>query len=81
MNYIALRDVNLSYTFPSNIASKIGAKNLSLTAAAHNLGYLLNSMPNGENPEAVRGTAAAEFRLRSFNGVTTNFTFTVNATF
>ena len=81
LNYIALRDVNLSYTFPSNIASKIGAKNLSLTAAAHNLGYLLNSMPNGENPEAVRGTAAAEFRLRSFNGVTTNFTFTVNATF
>ena len=81
LNYIALRDVNLTYTFPSNIAGKIGAKNLSLTAAAHNLGYLLNSMPNGENPEAVRGTSAAEFRLRSFNGVTTNFTFTINATF
>ena len=81
LNYIALRDVNLSYTFPSNIAGKIGAKNLSLTAAAHNLGYLLNSMPNGENPEAVRGTSASEFRLRSFNGVTTNFTFTINAAF
>ena len=81
LNYIALRDVNLTYTFPSNLAGKIGAKNLSLTAAAHNLGYLLNSMPNGENPEAVRGTSASEFRLRSFNGVTTNFTFTINATF
>lgn len=81
LNYIALRDVNLSYTFPSHIAGKIGAKNLSMTAAAHNLGYLLNSMPNGENPEAVRGTSASEFRLRSFNGVTTNFTFTINATF
>ena len=81
LNYIALRDVNLTYTFPTEWAGKIGAKNLALTAAAHNVGYLLNSMPNGENPEAVRGTSASEFRVRSFNGVTTNFTFTINATF
>ena len=81
LNYIALRDVNLTYSFPENIASKIGAKNLNLTLAGHNLGYLLNSMPNGENPEAVRGTAAAEFRVRSFKGVTSSFTFTINATF
>ncbi|MBQ4484713.1 MAG: SusC/RagA family TonB-linked outer membrane protein [Prevotella sp.] len=81
LNYIAFRDLSLSYQFDSNIANKIGAKRLSLTAQAHNLGYLLNTMPNKENPEAVAGTTAAEFRIRQFSGVTTSFTFTLKATF
>ena len=38
-------------------------------------------MPSGENPESVSGTAAAEFRVRSFQGVTSSYTFTVNMTF
>lgn len=81
LNYIAFRDLSLSYQFDNNIANKIGAKRLSLTAQAHNLGYLLNTMPNHENPEAVAGTTAAEFRIRQFAGVTTSFTFTLKATF
>ena len=81
LNYIAFRDLSLSYRFDNNIASKLHAKGLSITASAHNLGYLLNSMPNKENPEAVSGTTAAEFRVRQFTGVTTNFTFTINASF
>lgn len=51
------------------------------TATGHNLGYLLNSLPNKENPESERGTSAHEFRIRNFDGVTANFTFTINATF
>lgn len=81
LNYIAVRDLSLSYTCPGNWANKIGAKGLTLTANAHNLGYLLNSMPNHENPEAVAGTTTAEFRIRQFSGITSNFTFTINATF
>ncbi len=81
LNYIALREIALAYTFPQSIASKIGSKNLALSFTAHNLGYLLNSMPNGENPEAVRGTSAAAFRMRNFDGVTSSFMFTLNATF
>lgn len=81
LNYIALRDISLSYRMPSSICSKIKANNLTLTLAGHNLGYLLNSMPNGENPESVRGTSASEFRIRSFEGVTSSFTFTINAGF
>ena len=81
LNYIALRDVSLSYSFPKRITESLKAKNLSLTFAGHNLGYLLNTMPNGENPESVRGTAASEFRIRSFEGVTSSFTFTINASF
>ena len=80
LNYIAFRDVSLSYMFDNKIAHKIGVSNLSLTAAGHNLGYLLNTMPNKENPEAVAGTTAAEFRIRQFSGVTSSFTFTLRAT-
>lgn len=81
LNYIALREVSLSYRMPQSIADKIRAKSLTLTATGRNLGYLLNTMPNGENPESVRGTSAGEFRIRSFDGVTSNFTFTINASF
>lgn len=81
LNYISLREVSLSYTCPQFIASKIGAKSLSLTASGHNLGYLLNSLPNKENPESVRGTSASEFRIRNYDGTTASFTFTINASF
>lgn len=81
LNYVALREISLSYTLPQNIASKIGSRGLTLTATGHNLGYLHNSLPNGENPEAVRGTNSHEFRIRTFEGTTASFTFTINATF
>lgn len=81
LNYIALREIALSYSMPSSICQKIRANHINLTLAGHNLGYLLNTMPNGENPESVRGTTASEFRVRSFEGVTSNFTLTVNVGF
>jgi iron complex outermembrane receptor protein len=81
LNYIALRDVSVSYAMPQTICRKLSAKNMTLTLAGHNLGYLLNTMPSGENPEAVSGTAAAEFRSRSFQGVTSNVTFNVSLGF
>ena len=81
LNYIALREVSLSYSLPTNWASKVGAKGINLTATGHNLGYLHNSLPNNANPESVRGTNSHEFRIRSLEGTTASFTFTVNAQF
>ena len=81
LNYIALRDISLSYRLPSSACEKIKAKHCVLTLNGHNLGYLLNSLPNNINPESVSGTAAAEFRIRSLTGVTSSFTFTVNVGF
>lgn len=81
LNYIALRDVSLSYRLPASACARIKAKRINLIASGHNLGYLLNSMPSGENPESVSGTAAGEFRVRSYSGVTSSFTFTVNVGF
>ena len=81
LNYIALRDISLSYRLPSKACEKIRAKHCTLTFNGHNLGYLLNSLPNNINPESVAGTAAAEFRIRSLSGVTSSFTFNVNVGF
>lgn len=81
LNYIALRDISLSYRLPSSACQKLKAKSCMLTLNGHNLGYLLNSLPNNINPESVSGTAAAEFRIRSLTGVTSSFTFTVNVGF
>lgn len=81
LNYIALREISLSYILPSKISSKIGAKNLSLAFSARNLGYLYNTMPNNENPESVRGTRSTEFRVRNFSPYTANYTFTISAGF
>ena len=81
LNYIAFRDLSVAYAIPDKWANAIKCQGITLQANAHNLGYLLNTMPNKENPESVRGTAAAEFRIRNMQGVTTYFTFTINARF
>lgn len=81
LNYVALREVSLSYTLPQNIASKIGSRGITLTATGHNLGYLHNSLNNNINPESVRSTSSHEFRIRGYEGTTASFTFTVNAQF
>ena len=52
LNYIALREVSLSYRMPGKIADKIGASGINLTLTGRNLGYLLNSLPNNFNPES-----------------------------
>jgi iron complex outermembrane receptor protein len=81
LNYIALREVNVSYSFSTKTAGKIGAKSLSLSLVGRNLGYLLNTAPNHENPESVRGTTAQSFRMRSFSPYTASYIFTINAGF
>ena len=81
LNYIALREVSLSYRLPKSWAQKISASNLSVTITGRNLGYLLNSLPNNFNPESLRGTQAGQFMIRSVSPYTASYTFTINATF
>ena len=81
LNYIAFRDLSIGYAIPDTWARAVKCQGITLQANAHNLGYLMNTMPNKENPESVRGTAASEFRVRNMQGVTTYFTFTINAKF
>ena len=81
VNYIALREISLSWRMPQAWAGKIGASNINLTVAGRNLGYLYNSLPNNFHPEALRGTAAGQFMSRAVNPYVANYTFTINASF
>lgn len=81
LNYIALRDISINYRMPANYAKKLGASTINLSLAGHNIGYLLNSLPNHFNPESLRGTQTAQFLMRAVNPYITNYTFTINATF
>lgn len=81
VNYIALREIAVTYRLPANICKKIGSNGISVTAAGRNLGYLLNSLPNNMNPESLRGTDAAQFLIRSASPYVANYTLTINATF
>ena len=81
LNYIALREVAVSYRVPAEFCKKIGSKGLSLTASGRNLGYLLNSLPNNFNPESMRGTSSSQFMIRSVSPYVASYTFTINATF
>jgi iron complex outermembrane receptor protein len=81
LNYISLREITLSYKLPQSVAQKMKANSMNLSLTGRNLGYLLNNMPNGENPEAVRGTSASEFRVRTFSPFTANYMLTINIGF
>lgn len=81
LNYIALREISLSYRMPNKIANKLKASGINLTLTGRNLGYLLNSLPNNFNPESLRGTQASQFMIRSVSPYTASYTFSINATF
>ncbi len=82
VNYVALRNVTLSYNLPVSIARKFKANSLSVALNARNLCYLYNSLPNHINPESFRGTSSTEsFRERSFSPYTASYTFTLSVGF
>lgn len=81
LNYIALREISLNYSFDKKLLAPIHATALSLGFSARNLGYLYNSLPNNLHPESVRGNRAGEFRIRAFQEYTANYMFSLNVSF
>ncbi len=82
VNYIALRNISVSYSLPATLARKMKASTMSLALNARNLGYLYNSLPNNLNPESFRGTTSTEsFRERSFSPYTASYTLTLSVGF
>lgn len=82
VNYIALRNISVSYNLPTVLARKMKASSLSVALNARNLGYLYNSLPNHLNPESFRGTSSTEsFRERSFTPYTASYTLTLSVGF
>lgn len=81
VKYIALRELSFGYVVPKPFCQRLGIQGLNLSLSARNLGYLYNSLPNGLNPESVRGNTSGEFRERGFVPNTASYTFTVGLDF
>ncbi|MFJ1377069.1 SusC/RagA family TonB-linked outer membrane protein [Capnocytophaga canimorsus] len=51
--WLMLREITLGYRLPEDICKKFGANYLRLGVTARNLGYLMNKLTDGLNPESV----------------------------
>jgi len=60
-SYIALRTVNLGYTFPVNWMNKIGATRARIYVSGQNLWYQKASNYTGFNPESVDNTSPINY--------------------
>ncbi len=59
-DYLALREVSLSYTLPKHWAKKVFCENISISATGQNLGYLSAAMKTMTNPETHTGDGGYE---------------------
>ncbi|MCH3885311.1 SusC/RagA family TonB-linked outer membrane protein [Tenacibaculum aquimarinum] len=60
-SYIALRNVNIGYTFNRDLLDKIKLSNLRVYATGQNLMYLTASDYTGFNPESINTTSATTY--------------------
>ena len=60
-SYVALRTVNLGYTLPNDISSKLKLTKLRVFATGQNLMYLTASDYTGFNPESIDNTTATTY--------------------
>jgi len=52
-SYVALRNVNLGYTFPKSLTNKMSLSKLRMYAGAQNLIYIMAKNYTGYNPEGI----------------------------
>ena len=81
VNYISLREISAVYRLPQSVASKLGARKMSVALTGRDLCYLYNSLPNNLHPESIRGTMTTDFRERGAIPYTAGFMVTIAADF
>ena len=57
-SYVALRNVNIGYTFTKDVVSKIGIDNARIYMSGQNLMYFTADGYTGFNPESINDTSA-----------------------
>lgn len=60
-SYIALRNINIGYTFPESVTNKLHLSKLRLYATGQNLVYKTAAGYTGFNPEAIRTTSPTTY--------------------
>ncbi len=51
--WFALREISIGYRLPEKVCEKMGMNYLRLGVTARNLGYLINKLDDGMNPESI----------------------------
>ena len=68
-SYLRLRNLQIAYTFPSQLIDKIGIKNLKVFATGQNLVTLFDDMPPGVDPNVPSSTTGSYYPVnRVFSG-------------
>ncbi len=76
--WFALREITAGYRLPEKICKKFGANYLRLGFTARNLGYIINKLTDGLNPEAV--SSNDPLRPMDIGGVPFSRSYTFNLT-
>ncbi|QZT37209.1 hypothetical protein K5X82_18585 [Halosquirtibacter xylanolyticus] len=77
-DYIKLREVAVSYTFPSKWSKSIGIQKLTLSAMGRNLFYIYKSIPNIDSESTLGSNSFVE---NSFYPSTRSYGFGINVSF
>ena len=80
-SWVALRQVSIGYTLPSNFTKKIKFNSLRVSLTGRNLGYLYKTAKDGINPEGLYNNNSAGFAEYGGLPYIRSLGFTVNAGF
>jgi iron complex outermembrane receptor protein len=78
-NYLKVREMALTYTFPSSISDKLRIQRLSVAFVARNLFYVYKSLKNID-PEGVLGTSGNDSWIEN-SGYPSSRTFGLSVKF
>lgn len=76
--WVSLREVSIGYRMPTGILEKIGANYLRLGVTGRNLGYLVNKLTDGLNPESI--SSNNPLKPLDIGGVPFSRTYSINLT-
>ena len=78
-DYIALRNIELNYTFPTSLSDKISAENVTLYVSALNVGFLTDY--KGPDPSSISPRFSGQDRFNTIPPAPLSINFGVDITF
>ncbi len=76
--WFSLREISIGYRMPTGILEKFGANYLRLGITGRNLGYLVNKLTDGLNPESI--SSNNPLKPLDIGGVPYSRTYSINLT-
>ncbi|HLU92497.1 MAG TPA: SusC/RagA family TonB-linked outer membrane protein [Membranihabitans sp.] len=80
LNWVALREVSLSYSIPESFSRKLFVQNAGISLTARDVGFLHNSMPDNINP-IISDNRAGNARQMGFAPYVRSITFALKINF